>query len=78
MLLPLKQGLKLVDRIVHIRSVKGCYATSIKTRIETVFHCAQSTRIVPGCYATSIKTRIETHFVLLFLLVFLWLLCYFH
>ena len=38
MLLPLKQGLKLskywMSAVVH----SGCYATSIKTRIETIFN----------------------------------------
>jgi len=35
MLLPLKQGLKLYLDCISGRSFRGCYATSIKTRIET-------------------------------------------
>ena len=38
---------------------RRCYATSIKTRIETLFARALSV-CVASCYATSIKTRIET------------------
>jgi len=35
MLLPLKQGLKRVLRVLTIAGYASCYATSIKTRIET-------------------------------------------
>jgi len=37
MLLPLKQGLKLSRRPRESKGGTGCYATSIKTRIETGF-----------------------------------------
>ena len=41
-------------------TLPGCYATSIKTRIETYPppSFGSGSRC---CYATSIKTRIETH-----------------
>ena len=59
MLLPLKQGLKPGGVQKDRGQCCRCYATSIKTRIETFTHqppLQQATR----CYATSIKTRIET------------------
>jgi len=37
MLLPLKQGLKLSSPLCGIGIVPSCYATSIKTRIETEY-----------------------------------------
>jgi len=37
MLLPLKQGLKRIVRVFRLLGIEGCYATSIKTRIETAF-----------------------------------------
>jgi len=59
MLLPLKQGLKLQNFGKIFFIFYCCYATSIKTRIETVLDELEG--IAPeGCYATSIKTRIET------------------
>mgnify|MGYP000549757308 CR=1 FL=1 len=59
MLLPLKQGLKLILISGGYMLSSGCYATSIKTRIETpVWCCLDICKI--SCYATSIKTRIET------------------
>ena len=63
MLLPLKQGLKhFLTPFCHFFE-NCCYATSIKTRIET--YCDTDGLIVSGgCYATSIKTRIETYITL--------------
>jgi len=59
MLLPLKQGLKLLFYCKPVCFKRSCYATSIKTRIETPPEDCQ-VDTAPGCYATSIKTRIET------------------
>ena len=59
MLLPLKQGLKPGRGIESLFVPNCCYATSIKTRIET-FPVAFARYSPPRCYATSIKTRIET------------------
>ena len=60
MLLPLKQGLKPSDTTGAQRVIYCCYATSIKTRIETLKPCVKGASH-HSCYATSIKTRIETH-----------------
>ena len=60
MLLPLKQGLKLNDLSPVLPAFWGCYATSIKTRIETLFYRGSERGRKHCCYATSIKTRIET------------------
>jgi len=49
MLLPLKQGLKLMNILKQKRDLQCCYATSIKTRIETPLHsppCAVATQVV--------------------------------
>jgi len=48
MLLPLKQGLKLQPVILLFEKSSGCYATSIKTRIETARspHHASAPRLV--------------------------------
>jgi len=59
MLLPLKQGLKHQTLDEAIGKRYGCYATSIKTRIETSREQFPHFEI-ECCYATSIKTRIET------------------
>ena len=59
MLLPLKQGLKHSCSTPHLFSRACCYATSIKTRIETI-RSLKDERTFNCCYATSIKTRIET------------------
>jgi len=59
MLLPLKQGLKPTGSTGMSNVLPGCYATSIKTRIETC-GIEYGRRFQKGCYATSIKTRIET------------------
>ena len=61
MLLPLKQGLKLLKSSSISFCPKSCYATSIKTRIETKERSKKMSKKI-GCYATSIKTRIETPF----------------
>jgi len=59
MLLPLKQGLKLTVPVPVSGVRKCCYATSIKTRIETAMWTVNEAT-GNSCYATSIKTRIET------------------
>jgi len=60
MLLPLKQGLKPASFTIVHRMNESCYATSIKTRIETFPAIGYIIPPHTGCYATSIKTRIET------------------
>ena len=64
MLLPLKQGLKhFRGAIIPVQAFHSCYATSIKTRIETLPGQKQW-KLQRSCYATSIKTRIETFYPL--------------
>ena len=70
MLLPLKQGLKPYFAMNSSSSASCCYATSIKTRIETGSMEANRFSGVRCCYATSIKTRIETSGILVFKLKF--------